>query len=311
MKIAALQHLNGYELDRQYLKVGNYTERKELEELGVTTLAKWAATAFRPHAVVKDYWLQVLVHHAQCATLKYMTEPAFAVMPGPEMVKRRVADLANEGKAHAMQLLKVNANFLAITTDLWTSRSNKSFIGITCHFISPEFCMTSKTLTTKSFKERHTGLNLRRCFQSTMNDFQLHWYKRVNAATDSAANLKFCFGMLENDFEERICQHPEETTIRKKIIKVKERTSPRYGRLACAAHDLHLIVTTVTSKASLDALLKQIKAWKQVNVNDDTRDIEIQALAEAAVEKYTDRDLRVAFKTLKNLRTMLDMMEMR
>ena len=106
--------------------------------------------------------------------------------------------------------------------------------------------------------------------------------------------------MLENDFEERICQHPEDTTLRKKIIKAKEKTSPRYGRFACAAHNLHLIETTATSEASLDARLKHIKAWKQDNVNDDTRDVEIQALAEAAVEKYTDRDLRVAFKTFKN-----------
>ena len=65
-----------------------------------------------------------------------------------------------QGKTKICQELHSVADLFSLTADLWTSPSNKSFIGITVHFVDSYYKLNSKPLTTKYFPKRHTGANI-------------------------------------------------------------------------------------------------------------------------------------------------------
>ena len=49
---------------------------------------------------------------------------------------------------------------VGLTTDAWTSLATESYITYTVHYITPDWEMKSKVLTTHATKERHTSENL-------------------------------------------------------------------------------------------------------------------------------------------------------
>ena len=50
--------------------------------------------------------------------------------------------------------------FVAITTDFWTSRNTESYITVSCHFLDKLWEMKSCILSTYQVKMDHTGENI-------------------------------------------------------------------------------------------------------------------------------------------------------
>lgn len=59
--------------------------------------------------------------------------------------------------------LKSTKNKIALTADAWTSVATEAYLGISCHFISDDWELTSLCLTTMPLEERHTGPVLAGC----------------------------------------------------------------------------------------------------------------------------------------------------
>ena len=48
----------------------------------------------------------------------------------------------------------------ALTTDIWTSRHNKAYTGVTVHFVNTSYQVKAYLLQTVEFPGAHTGVNI-------------------------------------------------------------------------------------------------------------------------------------------------------
>ena len=53
-----------------------------------------------------------------------------------------------------------NATSFALTTDIWTSRANHAYTGVTVHYITKDFELNHSLLETKEFPDSHTSVNV-------------------------------------------------------------------------------------------------------------------------------------------------------
>ena len=81
------------------------------------------------------------------------------------------------------------SDWVGITTDLWSSRTNSAFMTITVHFLSKEWTLETKVLACERFSERHTGENLKERLEATLDSYNVK-NKVVAVTTDNAMNIK-------------------------------------------------------------------------------------------------------------------------
>lgn len=67
---------------------------------------------------------------------------------------------------------------MSFTTDMWTSKSRKPFIGVTGHWIDPEWKLQSCVLGFKEAPGRHQGTNICEAFVSIIDEYGL--FEKVN-----------------------------------------------------------------------------------------------------------------------------------
>ena len=65
-----------------------------------------------------------------------------------------------QSECSRIKALTQSAQFFALTTDLWTSRSNHAYTGLTAHFFDGSFELHHYLLATKEFPEAHTADNI-------------------------------------------------------------------------------------------------------------------------------------------------------
>ena len=58
------------------------------------------------------------------------------------------------------QCLKNEAQFIALTTDIWTSLATENYFSVTAHYTDSNWELQAFVLETLSFPERHTGVNI-------------------------------------------------------------------------------------------------------------------------------------------------------
>ena len=77
------------------------------------------------------------------------------------------------GYERLKEILKVDPSAISLTTDLWTSIANDSFITVLAHFISPDWDMCSVVLCTSAFPEGHTGAEISKKLIDIAEEFQI------------------------------------------------------------------------------------------------------------------------------------------
>ena len=60
----------------------------------------------------------------------------------------------------AKKLYRKSWNFVALTSDIWSSRGHDSVISFTAHFVTDKFTRDHCLLQASKFNERHTGDNI-------------------------------------------------------------------------------------------------------------------------------------------------------
>lgn len=122
------------------------------------------------------------------------------------------------------------AEHVAVTTDLWTSLANDSYLSLTTHFISPQWKLISLALSTVRFQGGHTGDNITTHLTAWCRDWSIEDRVRI-LVSDSAANMLLA-----------------------------SRKLPWY-HISCFAHQLHLIVAgAIESDSDLKALVTKVKS---------------------------------------------------
>jgi zinc finger BED domain-containing protein 1 (E3 SUMO-protein ligase ZBED1) len=91
-----------------------------------------------------------------------------------------------------MEEVKKNAKSLSLTTDMWASKANDSYMSLTCHYMTEEFTIASHCLGNSPFPETHTANNI----YNKINAMMAKWGKEdiassmtVYIVTDNARNL--------------------------------------------------------------------------------------------------------------------------
>ncbi len=81
------------------------------------------------------------------------------------------------------------ASFVAMTTDMWTSRASDQYIGVTAHFIRPEWTIDRFTLENKELPPPHDNLHIAESLESVLQDWKLDKSKMSAIVTDNASNI--------------------------------------------------------------------------------------------------------------------------
>lgn len=138
--------------------------------------------------------------------------------------RKKVADEAKKrlGKLQGqmISLVKSRQSKVALTTDIWTSIANKSYVAVTGHFIGTDGAIVHTLLDFQFFPHPHAGPDINNILQCVVLDFKLK-DKVAAITTDNASNN---ITMME----------------------YLERTTGTIGvsHVRCMPHILHLVVTS-------------------------------------------------------------------
>ena len=92
------------------------------------------------------------------------------------------------------QIIK-EAISVSLTTDLWTGRNRKGFIGITCSYVDSDFTLKEITLTVQYVRYPHTAKNIAECIENILQQWKIRDLTTA-ITTDNASNMKKCVELL-------------------------------------------------------------------------------------------------------------------
>ncbi|XP_072400381.1 E3 SUMO-protein ligase ZBED1-like [Diabrotica undecimpunctata] len=179
--------------------------------------------------ITKDYQPLSLVENAGFLEYSKALQPLYT----PPSRKKLTYDLLPKQYEEATStLIKIisDVKYISVTTDIWTSDSNKAYITVTGHFIFKSV-LRAHVLSTRELPGLHTGENI----SLMLGDIFKHWKienKIIAVVSDNGSNIKSAVSNYLQIFH-----------------------------LPCVAHTLNLIVTkSLTDVAELNDILKKCRA---------------------------------------------------
>ena len=174
------------------------------------SLAIMCATDLRPTSIVNGAGFKAFVKQLN---------PEYQV-PCKETVTKYLNLAYKETKADVMSQL--NGNSVGITTDLWTSLTQMSYITITGHYITPQWQLKSNILATRVMRDHHTAVHISQQLSLIAEEFDI---QVSGIVTDNARNM------------------------------VNAAEVSHYERVSCFAHTLQLAVNDGLKHASVSKAL--------------------------------------------------------
>jgi hypothetical protein len=153
-------------------------------------------------------------------------EPGFAI-PCIKTMKKMIRDAFNWSSEQLLGMISSGADTINFTTDLWTSRRNDSYIGITANWVDKDFVVREAVLSCELLPSPHTAENIRDALLSVFE----HWKIRPKvfaATTDNGSNVLKAIRLMGD-----------------------------VQSISCAAHTLHLSVTK--GLAQVTKFIKRVK----------------------------------------------------
>ena len=80
-----------------------------------------------------------------------------------------------------------SVKYVALTTDIWTSRHTEGFLTVTCHYITPDWPLCTAVLSTMNFSGANTVEHVAETLGKIADDWSIIT-KIVCIVTDNAAN---------------------------------------------------------------------------------------------------------------------------
>ncbi|XP_050062310.1 E3 SUMO-protein ligase ZBED1-like [Aphis gossypii] len=111
-------------------------------------------------------------------------------IPSRRSLSRTIIPEIYENVKNRVQSLLNKTNYVAITTDVWTSMNTDSFITITAHFFpTDQTRLKTIVLCTKKLESNHTGTYLAEVMTNELNIWDIY-PKVIAIVTDGGANIK-------------------------------------------------------------------------------------------------------------------------
>ena len=201
-------------------------------------------TDLQPISVVEDTGFRNLITYL---------DPRYPIVSRKQLSKKLLPTKYNEERTRLVLDLQ-KTEFVAITTDQWTSKANDGYTTFTCHHIDDSWKMRSAVLSTRSERKSHTAVNLAADMTKCLEEFEL--VQKVSAVvTDNAKNATNSVAIAEAQ-EEIEGGHP------------------------CFAHTLNLIIKHSLEKdKKSQRMISKVKNIVQffrssTQANDELRDLQ-------------------------------------
>lgn len=147
-----------------------------------------------------------------------------------EAAKRILQNIYNE-VSHVIKERLNNCEYVAFTTDIWTSVANKSYLTVVVHCIDDVWNLERYTLDTVLITDHHTGANI----AEKIIELKSKWVENAHISgivTDNAKNMLCAIRTIEDiEFNDKI---------------------------TCAAHSLQLVINKAIDCEEINILLSKV-----------------------------------------------------
>ena len=138
--------------------------------------------------IVLDLRLIAVVDGTGFNQLLNCVEPGY-VVPSRTFVMNYLKQRYTAMKHTLQESFRLICDNLALTTDIWTSRTTQAYVTITAHYITEEWKIQSYVLCTCEMAERHTSINIATRTEEAAEMWNIDG-KHVSAVvTDNASNM--------------------------------------------------------------------------------------------------------------------------
>ena len=228
-----------------------YKEKQKLKML----CANWITKHCRSIQIVDDECFRDII--------EYVNEMKNAVeLPGRTCVAEEISKQAEQRRIALKEIIKKDAYFYCMTTDIWSSRSLTAFLSLTMHYLARDFTMKCWNLEVKKFGGKHTGQRI----AEFLNNMLMHWNLKKNRMVlmirDNASNGVSATNLLD------------------------------VPSLGCIPHQLHLV---------LAPLFFPTKKHRDINTFVTVQQMESFELNLDRQEKHLIQELGVKIKTMRAL----------
>jgi hypothetical protein len=162
------------------------------------------------------------------------------ILPSRFTVKRNIMKKHKEMTEKVITFLYENTQKIAVTTDMWTSNSQKPFMAITGHFFDYNFVKRNILIDFSMVPYPHTGKQICEKLLEIFDKFNIR-DKIISITTDNATNNVSAMNMLKLNFQAE------------NFFKFKS------FHLRCFAYVLNLIVENGLKKSPLNKLIEKIR----------------------------------------------------
>lgn len=144
-------------------------------------LIDMAAKKYLPFSFFDDEVTQELCHYLN----------ANAIVLKRDQLRRKTLKRFSETQKVVMELLQENGSNISFTVDAWTSVANKSYYGITGHFIDDQWDIQSLVIDFVPSNGCHSGKDIAKIFFETLNDHKLITKIQGITLDNASANTVF------------------------------------------------------------------------------------------------------------------------
>lgn len=166
--------------------------------------------------IVKDLRPISFVDGSAFRELMDFVEPGYN-MPHRTYFTGQIQQLYSSLKDKLSQQMQ-SAQAVALTSDIWTSPTNESYLSTTAHFIDNYWNLQRRVLACLPVDGRHTADNICTWLQETVEDFHLESNKIVALVHDNGSNIVAAAQKLEEIF------------------------GSQFSSVRCTAHTLQLVI---------------------------------------------------------------------
>lgn len=149
----------------------------------------------------------ISIHFAGFIELIKYLDPRVSLPCRATLANSLIPNEFMKAKAALLQELK-NISYIALTTNLWSSRTMQAYMTVTSHFIDSGFQLHTRILTTILVPESHTAENLKTRLETIATEWDIA-NKVVCIMTDDRANKVAAIRLLTEKYREqgKICRH--------------------------------------------------------------------------------------------------------
>ena len=140
----------------------------------------------RPAALVEGAGFKALMNYIELG-YRVPTATHIAVVVRQKFVN---------GKASMKQYLESEVHFMAITTDIWTSRANDAYLSLTMHFVDSSWDMILCALATAPFPEHHTAVNIVDKVKQVVEEYNIDINCLLAVVHNQCSNMQLAGEML-------------------------------------------------------------------------------------------------------------------